>query len=366
MIPFKRMTFNLQLLCSCTFLISILWTFDAYSEETGIVQETEEQQNPRTGFLDPELKKQEALAASLEEYEKVWLDVVYPESESPRNVLAIAKESLIAETQGAILLLHDKEQHADWPQIIRPVRMSLPKWGWYTLSVNLPDELRLQQPERELDAKAFDKVDLNESLKKNLDSGVRVRNETAKQETATSDDQAAEEQPQDQTADESVDINLAAASREERPKIPYNIRAISHIEKAMAYLRNQNYQNIVMLACRKSSELVLDYIKKHQAELTSPGFALIVIEPEIPDSYLRDLSKWVGTDFKPPILDIVDSDDMRADGKAELRKLAFERAGAQSYRQIFMPISNSKQFHESLSKRIRLWLDKAAPGMIRR
>ena len=126
-------------------------------------------------------------------------------------------------------------------------------------------------------------------------------------------------------------------------------------------LKNQNYQTIVMLACRQSSELAFDYIKKHQAEITSPGFALIMVEPDIPDSYIQDVSKWLGTGFKPPVLDIVDSDAARADAQIELRRLAFERAGAQSYRQILMPVSNSKPFHDSLNKRIRLWLKNALP-----
>jgi len=160
-----------------------------------------------------------------------------------------------------------------------------------------------------------------------------------------------------------VDINLAAASKKERPKIPYNIRALSHIEKAIDYLNNQSYENIVLLAYRHSSELAWQYIKAHQGELTSPGFALVLIEPSLPEDYLLDVTEWFGTGFKPPILDIVNSGEERAEEQAQLRKLAFERAGVQTYRQIFLPVSNSEIFHDTLSRRIRLWLDGAAPGM---
>lgn len=356
----KQVLYGSRLLLSL-FLLCLLNASPVLSEDTATAADPEQQKALRKGFLDPEQKKQMALAESLQEHEQVWLDVLYPETESPQKVLAIAKSSLIAETHGAILLLHDKEQHADWPQIIRPVRESLPRWGWFTLSVSLPNELRRQKPKREIAAKEYDQISLNDELKKNLDSGTRVRNEpltNGSSASAGADLQAEDNQSQKQGADESVDINLAAASQEDKPEIPYQVRAISHIEKAMEYLRNQNYQTIVMLASRQSSELVFEYIKKHQSDITSPGFALIMVEPEIPETYIQDVSKWFGTDFKPPVLDIVDSDDARAEPQVELRKLAFERAGAQGYRQILMPVSNSKPFHDSLAKRIRLWLEK--------
>ena len=365
MIQLNRQKFMILLLSAGFFFVSLLGASPVRSEENGTTEDTQQAES-RKGFLDPEQKKQMALAESLEEHEKVWLDVQYPEMESPRQVLAIARSSLLAETHGAILLLHDKEQHADWPQIIRPVRMGLPKWGWFTLSVNLPDELRMQQPEREFSAKEYDQIRLSDALKKNLESGSRVRNEPVSENASSAEetDSAAEDaQAEKSAADESVDINLAAASQEEKPKIPYTLRAISHIEKAMAYLRNQNYQAVIMFVSRQSSELALEYIKKHQTELVSPGFALVMLEPNLPELYIQDLSKWIGTDFKPPVLDIVDSDDARADSHAELRKLAFERAGTQNYRQIFMPISNSKPFHDSLNKRVRLWLEKVIPGV---
>jgi hypothetical protein len=364
-----------------TFLAALVWRltlvigFFACAGAMG--QETEAQpeaETVRAAYLDPENKKQMALANTLQEHEKVWLDVQYPESEIPVKVLAIAHSSLIADKQGAILLLHDKEQHADWPQIIGPLRKSLPKYGWFTLAVNLPDELRVQLPQRELAPKTLDQIDLTDALKKNLDSGGRVRidpeaeaeNAAANPEDVPENLQSAEQdQPQDGAPEqeEGVDINLAAATKEASPKIPYEERAIRHIEKAMTYLKNQNLQNIVLLAHRHSSELAFQYIKMHQAELTTPGFALILIEPVLPESYLLDVTQWFGTSFKPPILDIVNTSDALAESLAEQRKFAFERASVKAYRQIFLAVSNSEQFHDTLSRRVRHWLENAAPGM---
>lgn len=40
--------------------------------------------------------------------------------------------------QGAVIIAHQMGAHADWPQIILPIRAALPQYGWSTLSVQLP------------------------------------------------------------------------------------------------------------------------------------------------------------------------------------------------------------------------------------
>ena len=129
----------------CLSLIGLIFLAQVlHAEETGAENLVEQEQNmQRAAYLDPELKKQQALADTLKAHEIVWLDVSYPDIAETRKVLAIAHPPLISDKQGAILFLHDKEQHADWPEVIHPLRMNLPKNGWYTLSLSLPDETRL-------------------------------------------------------------------------------------------------------------------------------------------------------------------------------------------------------------------------------
>jgi hypothetical protein len=52
---------------------------------------------------------------------------------------ALQLEPGTADNTGHILLLHDARQHPDWPQVIRPLRLALPKFGWTTFSIELPD-----------------------------------------------------------------------------------------------------------------------------------------------------------------------------------------------------------------------------------
>lgn len=328
------------------------------------------QETERVAYLDPEYKEQQALAATLKQHEIVWLDVNYPDYPEAQKVLAISHPSLIPEKQGAILFLHDKEQHADWPEVISPLRKKLPKAGWFTLSVNLPDDTRIKLPERSLEAKTFDQVVLSANLRQNLESGVRKTVEpTGESEETVVEPTSVEEneEPESEAANaqtESVDIDLALEKQNpELNKIPYELRALAHIEKGMEYLQSQNYQNIVLIAHRHSAELALHYIKAHQNELVSPGFALVLIEPIIPETFLLDIQEWFGEGFQAPILEIIDRSSVSATEFAEETRLALVRAGIEKHRQLLLTMNNSKVFEDALTRRIRQWLDSQAPGM---
>ncbi len=52
------------------------------------------------------------------------------------------------ESQGGIILLHDLDNHANWPQVIRPLRLQLPLHGWHTLSIQLPFFGDIPPPEK--------------------------------------------------------------------------------------------------------------------------------------------------------------------------------------------------------------------------
>lgn len=325
-----------------------------------------EEEVPRTAYLDPELSRQQALADTLKTNEIVWLDVVYPEKTEARRVLAIYTPSLIAQKQGAILLLHDKEQHADWPEFIRPLRTRLPKSGWHTFSVNLPMDRKTAIPARERGPKSVDELVMTDALKQKLEAGTREIGDAGKvdanpAESAESEPETAADNAEEENAiDENVDINLAAA--EKQKALPYAVRALSHLETAMAHLRNENHQNIVLLVYGQSSQIAFDYIKAHQGQLLNPGFALVLIEPQLPETYLQDWTEWLGAGFKPPILDIINRGHSASLQRAESRKFAADRAGIQGYRQIQLAMSDSEQFYDTFSRRIRSWLELSAPG----
>ena len=39
---------------------------------------------------------------------------------------------------GTVIIVHDQQEHADWPELIHPLRTKLTSYGWNTLSVQFP------------------------------------------------------------------------------------------------------------------------------------------------------------------------------------------------------------------------------------
>ncbi len=73
------------------------------------------------------LQKDPRLTADLN-----WLDT--PQGKA----MALYRAGAGRVQRGAVILLHDLQAHADWPQVIRPLREELPRHGWSTLSLQLP------------------------------------------------------------------------------------------------------------------------------------------------------------------------------------------------------------------------------------
>lgn len=54
------------------------------------------------------------------------------------DFFAIATQETSSYSRGAVVLLHGRGAHPDWPEVIHPLRSRLPDHGWKTLSIQLP------------------------------------------------------------------------------------------------------------------------------------------------------------------------------------------------------------------------------------
>ena len=126
--------------------------------EPEVIKKEQPSESDRVGALISEQSDQVALSQEVKPNGLVWLKVKYPDQNELMSVLALEQKPRTPQAQGAVLILHDKEQHADWPYLIRPLRMSLPDAGWHTLSVNLPYENSQKYPERSLGVKLMTRL----------------------------------------------------------------------------------------------------------------------------------------------------------------------------------------------------------------
>jgi pimeloyl-ACP methyl ester carboxylesterase len=87
----------------------------------------------------------ESLANPLPPGQALWLD------DNQDKFLAIFTPDQSGQPKGGAIILHDADGHADWPDVVRPLRTFLPPHGWATIAIQLPqlsgvDEYGAHQP----------------------------------------------------------------------------------------------------------------------------------------------------------------------------------------------------------------------------
>lgn len=85
-----------------------------------------------TSDTDKEQRWANQIVDFLIEGESQWLQA------GEQRFLSIYTPSAVERPKGAVVLLHGRGVHPDWPQVIQPLRTQLPQKGWATLSIQLP------------------------------------------------------------------------------------------------------------------------------------------------------------------------------------------------------------------------------------
>ena len=79
-----------------------------------------------------EIAWEQALMKSSDPNEIKWLRT------PNEKFIALYSDDFTGTLRGGVILLHGMGGHPDWPDVISPLRKSLPKHGWSTLSIQLP------------------------------------------------------------------------------------------------------------------------------------------------------------------------------------------------------------------------------------
>lgn len=133
---------------------------------------------PLSGFADtppvnsgekPDLEREKRMVAEIEDGildgEVIFLDA--GKASADHEFMAIDMEP-DDDARGAVILLHGRGYHADWADVISPLRVRLAEEGWRTLS--------LQMPVLEKDAKYYDYVPLFDDAHPRIDAAIAYLN----------------------------------------------------------------------------------------------------------------------------------------------------------------------------------------------
>lgn len=216
--------------------------------------------------------------------EAVWLEV------NGDRILALAAEAATDTTRGGVILVHGIGAHPAWPEVIQPLRITLPEHGWMTLSVQMP--ILENQAESADYAPLFDEV-------------------------------------------------------------------APRFEAAIAYLREQGIENIVIVAHSMGAAMSSHYLASHSGHPVRGFVGIGMNQSKIPRmDNASNLQK-----INIPVLDLYGSRDL--DGvldSVNKRAEGASKAGNSDYRQLKVDgadhFFNGKE--ENLIKQVGGWLDRHA------
>lgn len=281
------------------------------------------------------------------------------------DTLAFWQEDTSGEPEGAILLLHDAGQSPRWPATLLNLHRHLPRFGWATLSIELPATATPEIPPRSI-----------EQPPSTVDAGTPTDPEA---ETAATDPENTEAVDESQVVhEEALTANADAepgevAPNEAEPNTESTSPTAEQVEQsvnatisaAVAYLDQRGMRNIVILGEGLGTARALTYLNStaDSAEQSSIR-ALVMLDPSIPEPIAETFSTTLNN-FQLPVFDLITSVNFAERTLAAQRRQLSEKSGHPAYfaRQLTPAAGVANPQKESrISKAVRGFISRRASG----
>jgi hypothetical protein len=367
---------------------------EAATEDDNVDNEGEEESNTKQAVLikrhipNTEDKRSAALLHHMMLMKRA--DEVINLSNAQENFYGLYLPQASGQPQGAILILHDKQQHGHWPEVIGPLREYLPLFGWSTLTIELPDTLKRQRIARQDFSIAKDtkqnpsEEDISEATEQEGEN-IADTPETENQDPNDNDgpeEIEAEDLEGDNPEAEDNDNEPALPRLDKLPDLPiteiaaqpereiivdliadYQSQNRERINTAIEYLNQQNQYNIVIIGFGQGASWAIDYAHrqlKQNAEIK--GLTLITIDA-LPNPYDEGLINQQLAEIPLPFLDLLQNKKRIFDRSAKKRLAIMRRNNNAKYQQIVtQEINGYDELENPTNRRIRGWIKKNAGG----
>jgi hypothetical protein len=291
------------------------------------------------------------------------------------------------EPQGGILILHDVDQHAHWPDSVAPLREYLPDYGWSTLSIFFGSYLKKPLPEiigvdeiNEIDdaAEPMNADDPDKAIPTTVAATNENEEQDIPEEETPIEDQNFESEANadelDQLAESFEAIPTPSETEVENPDEALGISPeqafmttmVEQVEGGLQQLNTLGQFNLVIIAHGVSANWAVKTLKERLAVNTNTGgYSLIMVNAKTSayPSYMlnEELAK-----LEIPILDLYTSNTPEAMPNIVARRNAVVRQKKAQYMQIRLPaidtIYGGKQ--NMITRRVRGWLKTYAEGEV--
>lgn len=271
--------------------------------------------------------------------------------------LGLYTENYGRDPQGYALILHDNQQHPDWPGIVHYLRSQLPAKGWSTLAISLPNQWKLTDaPPREAgdvvvqpavqnpDTEAGDAENNNANAAEKEDPKMAPAQEKAADDGTSAPASAAAE-PAAQQEISYTQLSVAYPPEE----IPNIIQG--RLTEALNFLQGRDPMPIIVIAVGTSATFAARQV--HTLRMKDIAGLVIVDAMEVEQEGFDVNSDAPG--LRIPVLDVVPEFNPRANPEARLR--AARREARPSYEQQIISGADGSfaEYEEFLTKAIRGW-----------
>jgi Protein of unknown function (DUF3530) len=301
------------------------------------------------------------LAQGVEDETAVWLEAL----EQP--FLALYEQELTGNAVGAVLIINAEGQHSSWPTTSERIRLSLPEFGWNTLSTELPLPESRPIPQRSPPI-APPPEEAPEEVKN--DSGADTPAPAAEPvKAADGEDKEIYDSNTDQLSDGSLESTDTPTSEADELKIPVEDVAVARLHAAIDYLHQQGQFNIVLMGSGVGALRSVCFLKEIPAlNATSQtrlirSLVIINARNRLPNDD-RQLHSCLDTPDMP-VLDIYTGLEERNQVEAKERRKYAQRKRYETFQQLRLPelARNTMLGENRLSRRIRGFLEKHARGV---
>nr|WP_271273115.1 DUF3530 family protein [Aliamphritea hakodatensis] len=342
-----------QLICGSLLSYCAFIPFTAQAEENngaaGMTEMSDTQQGdsmseagetkrvPRS-IPNPAAQRAAALAQEQSpETEIIWLKT------DKETQLSLFMPSGITESYGGIILFHGSMATPDWPDIIRPLRLTLSDQGWATLSVALPDPNPAPVPERMMQA--------------SVPSGSGDGTETGSADDTGLAEAAATEAAMTESAMSGDTMTNSMAKEESPPKEPYIDQLTRIAIAASTQLTDREQNRQIIIGIGTGAVWAAAYIAQAQDE---QNIRLLMIDPRQPDDpSAPQLSELIPLLDSETVLDLYFENSEFSKAQARHRLRLSMRSKLPDYRQIKI---NQRPDD---SKREQQWLAKKVRGILK-
>lgn len=302
-------------------------------------------------YSSRDMRDKSLIAAAMDD-EAQWLETEHG------KILALYRPTEAKKTLGVLILFHAAENPQHWPPILENVRANLPRYGWETLAISLPQQYHAPIPVRPSSSSAS-----ASASSASAEPESEAENPTPEEETAT-------------TAEETIaasSSSLSSSSAAASSSVARELLITAYVDAAFNFLQEKGQLNVVVLADNSSAYQILQHLtpqikdnRRNASSIDGPLQALVVTNLQQQEPMTKTELEALFSVRQLPVLDLFFAPNNREQTESrQLHRAVAMRKKVADYHQLLIdnPPKTVEQDHQTyLVGRIRGFMQRRASG----